>query len=66
MRKHGQLEPITLNRKNQVIDGKHRVNVAHSLGWKTLLAYKPHNPSSPVHLRPKHHPRFKPHNALRV
>ncbi len=39
MRKHGQLNPITLSRENELIAGHRRTLAARELGWKFIEAH---------------------------
>lgn len=39
MRKHGQLNPITLSRENELIAGHRRTLAARELGWKFVEAH---------------------------
>ena len=39
MRKHGQLNPVTLSRENELIAGHRRTLAARELGWKFIEAH---------------------------
>ena len=39
MRKHGQLNPVTLSRENELIAGHRRTLAARELGWKYIEAH---------------------------
>ncbi len=39
MRKHGQLNPVTLSRENELIAGHRRTLAARELGWKFIDAH---------------------------
>jgi ParB family chromosome partitioning protein len=38
LRKHGQISPIVISRKNVLIAGGRRLEAANSLGWQTINA----------------------------
>jgi ParB family chromosome partitioning protein len=38
MKRYGQMNPIVLNKRNQLIAGGRRLEAARSLGWRTINA----------------------------
>ena len=43
MRDQGQLEPIVVNTKNEIISGNSRYLAAQSLGWETIEGFVDEN-----------------------
>lgn len=38
MRRHGMLHPVAVNKKNQLVAGRRRLEAARALGWRTVPA----------------------------